>query len=148
MKKINNYIIEKLKLNKDTKEETWNSHQECANQICSLLPEINDDIRKVIKDYCEENRVNSFYAYIDGEKSFINIFKTNQDYFRKKIIIDDHRKFDSLLKEFWGSKGTMKKLYDGKIKKSISILNINNILDVVYDGWAILFECNPYGELG
>ncbi len=62
MKKINSYIIEKLKLNKDTKSE---SILEQIIQICGFERGKEDNVIDIINKWVSDNKIEEIKVYMD-----------------------------------------------------------------------------------
>ena len=76
MKQINNYILEKLHLNKDIDSKNQLSND--AQKLISYYETINNDDLSSVKDWFSENNVESFIIYCQDR--FINKLKQNLNY--------------------------------------------------------------------
>ncbi len=140
MKELDTYIIEKLKLNKDSKVES-NIYIDTANYICSLLPSIPLVVQMSLRDYCEHHKIHKVIGYISDD-AYDSIFKgiSNE---RKKYL---NRNYSFNAFRFY-------ELYDkyykdckllGRINNTSELLySKNNILAFTYKDFIIIFECNP-----
>ncbi len=155
MKKINNYITEKLKLNKDSKTESSDLYEETADYVWNLLPtfpstirsNIKNDIKKKLTNYFVNYRIHTVNGYIKKEDYFNEIFKQEtperKKYLKTKYRLDSPKRFDELLAIHSKEGNELCRWSDIN-----SIWYSKRVLCIFYKRNTILFECNPYGELG
>ena len=86
MKKINNYILEKLRINKDSKLDNIDNAALYIADICnisSIFPE-NENINKEIKNWCEENKITDFFKQVECYVPLTSLKKRNSGLKKKK----------------------------------------------------------------
>lgn len=118
MKAFNQYINEKLKINKNTKVNKYYDDNDVIDkilQLCSITDDSDKIYKDTIKSWVEDNDVTSFNAYTDYivlqnylDKSLLNKFIDDFDKVRKlceKLIID------GLGTEVLGAKNSDPKIY-------------------------------------
>lgn len=99
MKKINNYIVEKLKLNKDTKAETMNPDSMAKHIVDIIGLKGYGTINKKIENWCNQTKnVSSLLIYTTKEYlSDVNMPLTN----RKFISVISSSELDNMINKIY-----------------------------------------------
>ena len=157
MRELNTYILEKLHLNKDLKDNNYNIDEKLASEITYMLDlEDNSKEYDVILKWIKENNITNVIGYIKDDYDFtiftedINImnqskinelrkyYKFDDKYFNKEILTNKTDLYFDNAKPI--------SFYENIISNTKKFLIVKESVGII--PVYIIFHGNPYGTLG
>ena len=155
MKKLNQYILEKLKIDKHVNIE---SEIIFEKMLFLLYMSKSYAVSDFVKDWLDENKIHTVTAYVKNDKAFEDFSKNFPKEYKDK------------LKQFYifaDKKSSYKNIYidinnklqnNGKIVYQSKVLSGKETYIIIYNKYLgykslfskdlLIFEGNPYGDLG
>ena len=155
MKKLNQYILEKLKIDKHVNIESEIIFKKMLFLLYMSKSYAGSDF---VKDWLDENKIHTVTAYVKNDKAFEDFSKNFPQEYKDK------------LKQFYifaDKKSSYKNIYidinnklqnNGKIVYQSKVLSGKETYIIIYNKYLgykslfskdlLIFEGNPYGDLG
>ena len=155
MKKLNQYILEKLKIDKHVNIEPEIIFEKMLFLLYMSKSYAGSDF---VKDWLDENKIHTVTAYVKNDKAFEDFSKNFPKEYKDK------------LKQFYifaDKKSSYKNIYidinnklqnNGKIVYQSKVLSGKETYIIIYNKYLgyksllskdlLIFEGNPYGDLG
>ena len=155
MKKLNQYILEKLKIDKHVNIESEIIFEKMLFLLYMSKSYVGSDF---VKDWLDENKIHTVTAYVKNDKAFEDFSKNFPQEYKDKlkqfyIFADKKSSYKNIYIDINNKlQNNGKIVYRSKVLsgKETYIIRYNKYLGYksLFSKDLLIFEGNPYGDLG